>query len=324
MKRSAILLAMVVAMATGLQSIAAQAAETKVNVASTASLFPQFYPLAVAEELGYFKKEGISINELATGGGGATVAPVISGDTQIGLASMSAAMLAATRNAPIKVVSGVSPNFLATIVYAVRADSKIKSMRDLAGSKAKVGFTSRGSITDVASSIAARDEKLKEGTDVVRIPLGSMQAVTTALLTSQIDVAVANINAVAAYMVQGKVRVIADTSDYMKNYEANAIIANADYMQKNKDVVRRFLRAYSKAVDYGNAHRDLVQKLYAKRAKIAPEAAAIILKKLSWTTKLDKTGFNNQLDLLKEVKQVDKSVDGNALYSKLVDLSLLP
>lgn len=323
MKLLAILLAIAASMTMGgVRPV--QAAETKIDVASSAALFPQFYPLAVAEELGYFKKEDISINELATGGGGATVAPVISGDTPIGLASMAATMLAATRDAPVKVIAGVSPNFLATIVYAVRADSKFKNMHDLAGSKAKIGFTSRGSITDIAAVAAVHDEKLQDGADVVRIPLGSMQAVTTALLTGQIDVEVANVNAVAAYIVQGKVRIIADTSDYMKNYEANAIIVNTNYLQKNKDIVRRFLRAYSQGVDYGNANRSWVVNLYAKRANIPPEAANIILEKLSWTTKLDMTGFNNQLDLLKQDNQVDKNLDGKALYGKLVDLSLLP
>jgi len=303
---------------------AAQAEDVKLDVASTAALFPQFYPLAVAEELGYFKKEGIAIKELATGGGGATVAPVISGDTPIGLAAMSATMLAGVRGAPIKIISGVSPNFLATIVYAVRADSKIQKMSDLVGTKAKIGYTSGGSITDTASAAAVKDEKLREGTDVVRVALGSMQAATTALLTGQIEVEVCNVNAVADYVVKGKVRIIADTSAYMKNYEANAIIVNATYLQNNKDVVQRFLKAYALATDYGNTHKDWVQKLYAKRASVAPEAAAIILQKLSWTTKLDVEGFNNQLDLLKQNGQIDKSVDAKELYAKLVDLSLLP
>lgn len=91
-------------------------AQTTIGVASTASLYPQFYPLAIADEKGLFKKENIVIKELATSGGGATVAPVISGDTPIGLASMSATILARLEGAPIKVISGVSANFLSTIV----------------------------------------------------------------------------------------------------------------------------------------------------------------------------------------------------------------
>jgi NitT/TauT family transport system substrate-binding protein len=303
---------------------ASRAEDVTIDIASTASLFPQFYPLAIAQELGYFKKEGISIHELATSGGGATVAPVISGDTPIGLASMSAAILAGLRGAPIKVISGVSPNFLATIVYAVSAESDIKRFADLAGKKAKVGYTSGGSITDTASAVAVKAERLREGTDVVRLALGSMQAATAALLTRQIDVEVCNVNAVADYVVKGKVRIIADTSDYMKNYEANAVIVNTAYLQKNKETVRRFLRAYSAATDYGNTHKDWVRTLYAKNSGVAPEAANIILEKLSWTTKLNYDGFNNQLDLLKQNGEVEQSVDAKKLFDGLVDLSLLP
>ena len=40
-----------------------------------------------------------------------------------------------------------------------------------------------------------------------------MQAATAALLTRQIQVEVSNVNAVADYVVKGKVRIIADTSD---------------------------------------------------------------------------------------------------------------
>lgn len=302
----------------------AQAQAVNIDVSSTASLFPQFYPLAIADDLGYFKSEGITIKELATSGGGATVAPVISGDTPIGLASMSATILAKLSGAPIKVISGVSPNFLATIVYAVNADSTIKTLSDLAGKNAKMGYTSGGSITDTAAAVAVRAEKLRDGVDVQRIALGSMQAATAALLTRQIDVEVCNVNAVADYVVKGRVRIVADTSDYMKNYEANAVIVNTAYLEKNKDTIRRFLRAYSKGTEYGNANKAWVEQLYAKRANVTLEAASIILKKLSWTTKLSFEGFVNQLELLKENGEVKKPVDAKQLYDQLIDLSLLP
>jgi ABC-type nitrate/sulfonate/bicarbonate transport system substrate-binding protein len=301
------------------------AAQTQIDVASTASLFPQFYPLAVGEEQGFFKDKKLTIRELATGGGGSTIQPVISGDTSIGLASMSATILAKLRNAPIKIVSGVSPNFLSTIVYAVAADSKFKKMSDLSGQQqVKIGYTSGGSITDIASAVAVQSEKLKEGSEVIRVALGNMQAQAAALVTNQIQVATVNINAVANYVVQGKVRVIGDTSDYMNNNEANAIVVNVPYMQSHKDEVKRFLQAYSEAVDYSNAHKDQVESLYAKRAGVSPEAAAVVFKKLTWTTKLNYDGFVSELNLLKDAKKAPTSVDPKKLYGDLVDLSMLP
>ena len=50
----------------------------------------------------------------------------------------------------------------------------------------------------------------------------------------------------------------------------------------------------------------------------------IVLKKLFWTTKLDYDGFINQLELLKENGEVNKSVDGRELFGRMADLSLLP
>jgi ABC-type nitrate/sulfonate/bicarbonate transport system substrate-binding protein len=301
------------------------AAQQKIDVASTASLFPQYYPLAVAEQQGYFKDENLTINEVATGGGGSTVQPIISGDTPIGLASMSGAILAKLRNAPIKVIAGASPNFLSTIVYAVAADSKITRMADLSGQRqAKVGYTSGGSITDVASELAVRTEKLKEGTDVMRVALGSMSAQAAALVTHQIQVATININAIANFVVQGKVRVIGDTGDYLKVNEANAIIANSDFIQRNPDAVKRFMRAYSKAVDYANTHKDDVEQLYADKASVSKEAAAVVFKKLTWTTDLKYEGYLSELNLLKDAKKIPASTDPKKLFDQLVDLSLLP
>jgi ABC-type nitrate/sulfonate/bicarbonate transport system substrate-binding protein len=301
------------------------AAQQKIDVASTASLFPQYYPLAVAEQQGYFKDENLTINEVATGGGGSTVQPIISGDTPIGLASMSGAILAKLRNAPIKVIAGASPNFLSTIVYAVAADSKITRMADLSGQRqAKVGYTSGGSITDVASELAVRTEKLKEGTDVTRVALGSMSAQAAALVTHQIQVATININAIANFVVQGKVRVIGDTGDYLKVNEANAIIANSDFIQRNPDAVKRFMRAYSKAVDYANTHKDDVEQLYADKASVSKEAAAVVFKKLTWTTDLKYEGYLSELNLLKDAKKIPASTDPKKLFDQLVDLSLLP
>ncbi len=315
------------AVAAALTLVAAlpAAAQTKIDVASTASLFPQYYPLAVAEQQGYFKDENLTINEVATGGGGSTVQPVISGDTPIGLASMSAAILAKLRNAPIKAISGASPNFLSTIVYAVTADSKITKMADLVGQhQAKIGYTSGGSITDVASGLAVRTEKLKEGTDVMRVALGSMQAQAAALVTHQIQVATININAISNFVVQGKVRIIGDTGDYLKVNEANALIANSDFIQRNPDVVKRFMRAYSKAVDYANAHKDDVEQLYTSKAGVSKEAAAVVFNKLTWTTDLKYEGFLSEFNLLKDAKKVPASADPKKLFEELVDLSLLP
>jgi NitT/TauT family transport system substrate-binding protein len=307
---------------TGAQPAAAQ---TKIDIASTASLFPQYYPLAVGEQQGYFKDEGLTVNEVATGGGGSTVQPIISGDTPIGLASMSGAILAKLRNAPIKVIAGAAPNFLSTIVYAVAADSKITKMADLAGQKQiKLGYTSGGSITDVASELAVRSEKLKEGTDLTRVALGNMQAQAAALVTNQIQVATININAIANFVVQGKVRVIGDTSDYLKENEANAIIANTAYIQRNPDAVKRFIRAYSKAVDFANTHKDDVEALYAEKASVSKEAAAVVFKKLTWTTNVKYEGYLSELNLLKEAKKIPDSTDAKKLFDELVDLSLLP
>jgi len=301
------------------------AAQTKIDVASTASLFPQYYPLAVGEQQGYFKDEGLIINEVATGGGGSTVQPVISGDTPIGLASMSGAILAKLRNAPIKAIAGASPNFLSTIVYAVASDSKITKMADLAGQQqAKLGYTSGGSITDVASELAVRSEKLKEGSDVTRVALGSMQAQAAALITHQIQVATININAIAQFVVQGKVRVIGDTGDYLKVNEANAIIANGDYLKRNPDTVKRFMRAYSKAVDYANTHKDDVEQLYASKSGVSKEAAAVVFQKLTWTTNVTYEGYLSEFNLLKSAKKIPGSADPKKVFDELVDLSLLP
>jgi len=300
-------------------------AQTTLNVASTASLFPQYYPLAVGEEHGFFKDEKLTISELATGGGGATIQPVISGDTPIGLASMSGAILAKAKNAPIKVISGVSPNFMSTIVFAVAADSDIKKVADLKGKPSiKIGFTSGGSITDIASGVAVKNENLKDGSEVQRVALGSMQAQAAALLTHQIAVATVNTNTIAHYVVEGKVRIIGDMGDYMKTSEANAIVANVGYIQKNKDSVERFLRAYGKAVDYANSHKDEVLKLYAKKADVSPQVAAIVFGKLTWTTALNYDGFVNELDELKAAGKVPQSMDPKKLYGDLVDLSMLP
>lgn len=322
MKQSAMLLALALG-AFGCIAPAG-AKDIELNVASTAVLYPQFYPLAVAEAKGYFKQQGLSIKTLATGGGGGALAPVISGDTPIGLSPMSATVLAALHGAPVKVVCGVSPNFLSTIVYAVLKSSNIHHLSDLKGTGAKIGYTSGGSITDVASAAAVKAEHLKEGKDVVRVALGSMQAETTALLTGQVKVVVSNANVVAKYVVAGKVDIIADTTDYLKNYEANAITANADFLKNHPETARKFLKAYSEGTEYGNTNKAWVQKLYAKRAGVPLAAAQIILKKLSWTTKIDYDRFATQMKLLKQLKKVPASLDDKELFRKLVDLSYLP
>ena len=212
-----------------------------------------------------FKNNGIDLKIVYTEGGGATLQAVNSGSADIGVAVSPAAVLgAATKGAPVKIISQQYKGALDTIWY-VRADSPIRSLKDITP-KTTVSFSTNGSSSNMLAMAMLR----QIGVDAVLVATGDGTATLTQVMSGQIDVGY-NVDGGLGFLAEGaKVRVIGSANDVdeARDVTARVFIANANTLSTRRDAIVRFLRVYQETQDW--MYKDpLALQWYAENKRVS-------------------------------------------------------
>ncbi|HET7793564.1 MAG TPA: ABC transporter substrate-binding protein [Rhizobacter sp.] len=201
----------------------------------------------VPEAKGYFKAEKLKVTVDAGNGSGGTVTRVASGTYDMGFADLAALMEFHANNptAPNKPVAVMMVyNNTPAAVLALKK-SGIKTPADLsgkklgapvfdAGRKAWPIFAKANNVTNVAWT--AMDPPLRE-TMLVR---GDIDAITGFSFTSLLNL--------EARGVKADDVVILPYPSYGVKLYGNAVIVGEDFLKKNPEAVKAFLRAFTKGV----------------------------------------------------------------------------
>ena len=196
---------------------------------------------------GYFKAEKLNVNIDAGNGSGGTVTRVASGSYDMGLADLAALMEFHANNptAPNKPVAVMMVyNNTPAAVLALKK-SGIKTPADLAGKKLGAPvfdagrkawpiFAKANGINNVAWT--AMDPPLRE-TMLVR---GDVDAITGFSFTSLLNLEARGIKAQDV--------VVMPFPQFGVKLYGNAIIVGEDFLKKNPEAVKAFLRAFTKGV----------------------------------------------------------------------------
>lgn len=187
----------------------------------------------------------------------------------------------------------VFPTFKATNKLVVRADSPVRSLADLRGKRIAVASTTGGEFL-VLKWVMRTDH----GMDILKDvdPRSVPPPVALQLLTQGEVAAALSFEPFASRaMFGGKTRVVWDIQqDWQKRKGQplwfSAIHVDDSFARANPDTVKRYLRAYSEAVDYINKDPAATYQRYKDAFKITDEADfQLLLKHHSdiFTTKWD-------------------------------------
>jgi len=194
---------------------------------------------------GFFKKHAITLDILYTQGGGETLQAVISGSVEIGVSAGSLGVFGAfSKGAPVRIV-GAEMTGGADLFWYVRADSPIKTLRDIDGRT--IAYSTNGASTHaiVTAFIKQYDLKAKA------IATGSPPSTLTQVMSGQIDVGWAGPPFGLDLIEQGKIRVIANGNDTeLKNQTVRLLVTNAATLQARQPALARFMKAYRETVDW--------------------------------------------------------------------------
>jgi NitT/TauT family transport system substrate-binding protein len=285
----------------------------------------EYFYLIIADEKGFYREEGIQINLNEGSGSGNAVKIVGAGSSPLGLADANRILAGRVRGVPIKSI--MAYYYTSPVLVTSMADKPIKTLAELYGKKL-------GEAPDSANLLIWRAAMKRAGLDPEKVNLVNIDAKAKhqLLLAGRVDASLEQ-SGVARLQAEGyKIHNLLITEDAGFEVVADSFFANEDFLKKSPEVVRGFLRATIKGIQYGREHQDEVIAATLKRAPTFTKKQLELQYKLedSWIfttfTPKDRFGvqslqsWSNLQDILFENGQIDKRID----LKELVDNSYLP
>jgi NitT/TauT family transport system substrate-binding protein len=235
----------VVSAAVALTSMPKASGEEVLKVAGAQHDVWESAAAELGQQAGIFKKHGIVLDLLYLEDVKEIIQSVISGRADIGLAvGTMSAIQAYAFGAPIRII-GASMAGSANYWYVLKS-SPIQTSKDLAGKT--VAYERNGSY----SQYDAIDFMRKLRPKVKLVPTGGAATTFERLNADDIDVGWAVPPFGIEKIEQGAIRVIARANDLpqIRNKTVGVMIAQADNLEKHKDILVRFLQAYRETIEW--------------------------------------------------------------------------
>jgi len=156
-------------------------AQQTVKIGTTPSFI--FLPLYAAEQLGYFKAEGITAQFVDFEGGAEVTTAMVGGSIDTGGTMSERPLILAEKGFGAKNLLALENRNPLHVV--IRKDSPAKDVKDLKGTK--LGMTRAGSGTDLSLRALLKDAGLEPDKDVAIIAIGGVSSATAALKAGQVD-----------------------------------------------------------------------------------------------------------------------------------------
>lgn len=291
----------------------------------------------VAFERGYFKDAGLDVTFTFFQAAQPMAVAIASGDVDFGVTAISGGLINLAAKGAIKVVGG-----------ALQEEPGIDGQMILASKKAyDAGLTSPAmlkgrtfGITQAGSSFQYMAYKIaqKEGFAASEIkvkPLQKVGAIIGALKSEQID-AWSIVPHIAKGLAKGPtIEIIGKVADYIPDYQVTTVFTSAKNAADKRDLVKRFLAAFSKgAADFNaalvdktagdKAAEDMVKLIhkYVYTSRPFEKAAPSIRNgsmRINQNAKLNLTNVKDQLSWLQAEGLVSKDIT----IDTLVDASFV-
>ncbi len=230
----------------------------------------------VAADKGYFAQEGLEVEMIPMAGGAVILPALVGGSVDIAYSNIVSIILARAEGMPLKIImhnksedSTKAPDapggYKGGSAIMVRANSDIRSAKNIEGRKFAVN-TLYG-----INWLFAQEWMRMEGADPAKakwleIPFQNM---AVALETGQVDAVTAADPTLTVLKTTGKGRIL---NYYFSTVKANVMVASFvatdQWIKEQPEVMQKFVRAMSRAIEYANTREDEWPTILAKHLKI--------------------------------------------------------
>lgn len=210
-----------------------------------------YLPLTIAEQLGYFKSEGLDVTIVDFAGGAKALQAVVGGSADVVSGAFEHTVNMQFKGQPMRafVLQGLAPQ----IVLGINPKTmpNFKSVADLRGKK--IGVTAPGSSTNVMLNFVLAKAGLKPS-DVSIVGVGASNGAVAAMRSGQVD-AMSNLDPVITLLARsGDLKVVTDTrivSEAEKVFggpmPAGCLYAPNSFLDKNPNTAQALTNAMVRA-----------------------------------------------------------------------------
>jgi NitT/TauT family transport system substrate-binding protein len=275
----------------------------------------------VAQHEGYFAAEGLDVEFLLLKGSNPANQAIAAGSADLGVTTASSIVVAATQGLPLVAVSAYMQSNPEGVI--ARKDSGINELKDFVGKK--VGYNVSN------PTVYLFEAKLKRaGIDRDQIEWVTVQpeAMVPMLLSKQIDAAMGywDWEAINIQRENVPVNVFVMSDDKVQIY-GPTVVGNKAWVEKNGDVVRRFLKASVKGWVAANADPDktlavMMEANPGEDKEFMKQALAISMKLIGspdvaehgfgW---MDRSDWQGLQDALLQGKVIEHEADLSTLFT---------
>jgi NitT/TauT family transport system substrate-binding protein len=266
------------------------------------------------QDTGIFKNAGLNVEVNVLASGAAIVAAVAAGAIDIGITNALPLANAVAHGVPlIYLCSGGMLN-LDEVGLCVAIDSPIKTAKDFSGKT-----MGSSALTDV-NTIAMQAWLDQNGGDAtalkfVEIPFPQMAA---ALKRGTVDAAPIVEPALTIAKGEGTIRIMSPPlySVYGPKFMLGGWFSSTSWLEKNRDLARRFVAAIYETARWANSHPDESSAILAKYAKLEPA----LLKKMArvpYGTSISPDMIQRTLDLAYKYRAIDRAINASTLIARI-------
>lgn len=258
-------------------------------------------PLHIAIAKGFFNEEKLTVDTTPTAGGAVGLPALAAGSVQIAFSNSVSIAIGASQDLGFKIIAagsftGAEPPDIAGIV--AKPDSKITTGKDLEGKKLAVN-TRANVIWLYANAWVEATGGNPKSVTYLEVPFPQM---LDALAGGQVDAAFIVDPFLSAGLASGNAKLVGWPYHKLQtSIPIGMYAATEQYIEKNPDVIRSFVKAYNKGVDWANdnAASDEWKKIVSGYTKLPVERLEK-LKVPPFHKAIDPTALQPTIDLMQK------------------------
>ena len=251
----------------------------------------------VAKDLKLFDKYGLNVELVMITGGARSVAALLGGSTQFATGSGTAPLQAYARGSDVTILAASYNKF----PYAVVVKPDIRTPKDLRGKK--IGILNFGGSNDIALQLALKEWGIKQ--QEVNVIIGADAPTRLLSLTvGSIDATILSPPHLTMAVKAGY-RILGDMGDMHARFSQSTLYVRRGYLKDNRDVVKRFLKAYAEAIKVVKTDRERTIKIFSQRMRlddreILSDTYNYFAPRFSFPPRVDMQGIKDTLDFYAE------------------------
>lgn len=262
-------------------------------------------PIWAVKDLGLFEKYGLKAELVLVPGGTRGMQALVSGSTQFAQGSATSPISLRLQGGDVAIIAAALNKFPFSLV----AQKQIRRPSDLVGKK--IGIVNFGGSNELAVVLALKEWNIPRQS-VSLVPAGEAAYRLVAMTAGNLDATVLS----PPYTTEAArlgFNILAHMSEMDLPFPQTVITVRRSFMEKNRETVKRFVRAYSDAIYQFTTQKQQGMAIYAKRLKqqnpkVLEDTYQYYAGKFSLPPRVSRAGMQSALGLMGD-KAVEAKTD---------------